>query len=132
MSESLEAVKVEIDHMKKDIDELKVDVKDTKNMLIENISQLTKTQVQQTEILKNQEKQYADMKDDISGLKTHVDSEIGSLRSDFKETTNVHVKWYQTFLSDNIGKLIKILIVLLLLAQGVKFSITEIGKFFGQ
>lgn len=131
MTGSLEAVKVEIEHMKKDIDEVKADVKETKKMLTNNINQLTQTQIQQTEILKNQEKQNAEMKDDISGLKTHVDSEIGNLREDFKETTNIHTKWYQTFLSDTTGKIIKILFVIVLLLYGVKLAIPDIIKIFG-
>ncbi len=128
MAESIEAIQVEIEHMKKDIDEVKADVKETKTMLTKNINQLTLTQIQQTEILKNQERQNAEMKEDINGLKTHVDSEIGNLRNDFKETANTHTKWYQTYLTDNTSKVFRIFMFIIIIISGVKIAITDIPK----
>lgn len=124
MTESIEALSVRIGRTEKDIDELKVDVKEVKDMLNDNIRQLTVTQAQQTEILRNQER-------DITGLKVHVDTEIGSLKTEFKDVTNIHTKWYQTFLSDNTGRVIKILFVIILLMYGVKITVPEIAKLFG-
>ena len=146
MTESIEALQVEVQNIKENIAEIKLDYKEIKleskennRLLTENINKLTSSSIQQTEILKNQERQFniqlESVSNDISGLKSHVDSEIGSLKNEIKESneTNakfneVNTKWYQNFLSDNYGKFIKILIILLLLWSGIKFTVADIFK----
>lgn len=115
-----ETLKVEIDNMKEDIKEIKSDSKETNRHFREVIDTLTRTSVQQTEILKNQERQFAQVNKDISELK-----------EDFDATVQTQTKWYQDFLTSNFGMVFKVLIILVLLLAGVKLAGFDIGTLFG-
>jgi len=141
LTESIEALQVEVKNIKEDIAEIKLDYKEIKleskennRLLTENINKLTSSSIQQTEILKNQERQFNiqldSVSNDISGLKSHVDSEIGSLKNEIRESNENSTKWYQSFLSDLTGKTLKILFIVILLIYGVKMTLPEIMKMF--
>jgi len=141
LTESIEALQVEVKNIKEDIAEIKLDYKEIKleskennRLLTENINKLTSSSIQQTEILKNQERQFNiqldSVSNDISGLKSHVDSEIGSLKNEIRESNETNTKWYQTFLSDFTGKTLKILFIIILLIYGVKMTLPEVIKMF--
>jgi predicted nuclease with TOPRIM domain len=115
-----ETLKVEIDNIKEDVKEIKFDQKETNKHFREVIDTLTRTQVQQTEILKNQERQFAQVNQDISELK-----------DDFDATVQTQTKWYQDFLSTNFGVVFKTLIILVLLLAGVKLAGVDVGSLLG-
>jgi hypothetical protein len=106
---SYEPLKIEIDNIKEDIKEIKEDSKETNRYFREVIDTLTRTSIQQTEILKNQEKQFAQVNKDLTELK-----------DDFDKSLQGHTKWYQDFLVSNFGMVLKVLFVLVLLFAGVK------------
>jgi chromosome segregation ATPase len=115
-----DSLKVEVEHIKEDIKELKEDAKETNKYVREVIETLTRTSVQQTEILKNQERQFAQVNQDISELK-----------DDFDATVQTQTKWYQDFLSTNFGVVFKTLIILVLLLAGVKLAGLDVGSLLG-
>lgn len=117
---SYETLKVEIDNIKEDIKEIKEDSKETNRHFREVIDTLTMTQVQQTEILKNQERQFA-----------QVNNDIAELKEDFDKSLQTHTKWYQDFLNNNFGMVFKILVVVILLLAGIKIAGFDIEKLFG-
>jgi hypothetical protein len=112
-----ETLKVEIENIKEDVKEIKVDQKETNRHFREVIDTLTRTQVQQTEILKNQERQFA-----------QVNSDITELKDDFDANLQSQTKWYQEFLTDNFGKVFKTLLILVLLLAGVKLAGLDVSK----
>lgn len=105
------ALKVEIDNIKEDIKEIKADQKETKQHLLETITVLKENQIQQTEILKNYEKQF-----------TQVNSEISDIKNDIDDKFRNQTKWYQNFVDNHFGLTFKILIVAVLLLAGVKLA----------
>lgn len=115
-----ESLKVEIENIKEDVKEIKEDAKETNKYFREVIDTLTRTSVQQTEILKNQEKQFA-----------QVNKDINELKDDFDANVQTQTKWYQDFLSNNFGWVIKILVVLVLTLAGVKLVGFDVGKLLG-
>jgi short-subunit dehydrogenase involved in D-alanine esterification of teichoic acids len=118
---SNEVFKAEINHIKKDIEEIKSDAKESNNHFREVIDVLKENSVRQTEILNNQminqEKQFKQINDDISGLKVDLHTNISS-----------QTKWYQDFLSDYTGKTMKILVVVILILAGAKLAGVDIMK----
>lgn len=116
---SYEALKVEIDNIKDDIKEIKEDSKETNKHFREVIDTLTRTQVQQTEILKNQERQFSQVNNDIAELKV-----------DFENSVQSQTKWYQDFISGNFGFIVKVMVILVLGFAGIKLGV-EAAKLLG-
>jgi methyl-accepting chemotaxis protein len=121
---NIEALKVEIDHMKDDIKEIKQESKENAkyfreviNALKDNFDTLKENSIVQTEILKNQERQFAQVNNDIEELDAKFDNNM-----------QMQTKWYQTFLSDLSGKTIKILFIIVLILAGAKFVGLDITK----
>lgn len=112
-----EVLKTEIDNMKEDIKEIKLDAKENNLYFRKVIDTLKENSVQQTEILKNQERRF-----------TEVNNEIEELTEKIDETVASQTKWYQDFLSKNFGVVIKILIVVILILSGVKLVGIDISK----
>lgn len=117
---SYEALKVEIDHIKEDIKEIKQDQKETQKHLMNTIDVLKENQIQQTEILKNHERQFSQVNNDITELKV-----------DFENSVQSQTKWYQDFLSNNFGLIFKVMIILILLLSGVKLAGFDVSKLLG-
>ncbi|MEM5599132.1 hypothetical protein AAHB53_27675 [Niallia circulans] len=90
----------------------------------ENINKLTQSNIQQTEILKNQEKQFTQRLTQVSQDINGLDSKIQRVENELHTST----KWYQKFLSDNFGKVIKGLIIALLIVSGFKIAGVDLVK----
>lgn len=123
MQSNYETLKVEIDNIKDDIREIKMDQKETNNFFREAIDKLTTTQIQQTEILKNQTDQQK-----IQFAK--VNEEIADLNDKIDNTLQSQTKWYQDFLGTNFGLVVKILVISVLLLAGVKLVGINLSKIF--
>lgn len=115
-----EALKVEVDNIKEDIKEIKDDNKETKKFYQEVIAELKENSVRQTEILNNQEKQFAQVNKDIDELSDKVDNGMNS-----------QTKWYQDFVNNNFGMVFKVLVVLVLVLAGFKLAGFNLETLFG-
>ena len=118
------SLKTEIDNIKEDIREIKTDAKETNIYFREVISSLTENSIRQTEILKNQERQFTETNNDITGLR----GDITELRTDMHSKLENETKWYQNFLSDTSGKVLKILFIIILILLGAKASGIDLGN----
>src|SRR5205085_3528426 len=106
-----EALKVEIENVKDDIKEIKDDNKEVKTYYRDVISELKENSIRQTEILNNQEIQFARVNSDLE----KVNTDVSELSTKFDNSLNIQTKWYQDFLSTNFGFVIKTLIIVILL-----------------
>ena len=122
-----EALKVEIDNMKEDIKEIKADNKEMKEYYRDVIGELKENSIIQTQILNNQERQFARVNSDLEKVNTDI-SDLSD-KVDTKMTENT--KWYQDFLSNNFGMVFKILVVLVLLLAGVKLAGFNVEQLLG-
>lgn len=118
------SLKVEIDHIKEDIAEIKSEAKETNHYYRDVIDALKENSISQTEILKNQERQFTGLNNDISA----VNNDIAGLRNDMKDNLESQTKWYQDFLSDTTGKVLKILLIVILILSGIKIAGIDITK----
>jgi seryl-tRNA synthetase len=122
-----EVYRTEINNIKEDIKEIKQDQKETNAYFRETIEALKENSIRQTEILKrqqeNQERQFNDLNKDINKL----NNDILGIKKDIDESINTHTKWYQEFLSNNIGKTIKFLFVIILVLLGARIAGIDIG-----
>jgi predicted nuclease with TOPRIM domain len=122
-----EALKVEIDNIKEDIKEIKEDNKEVKTYYRDVISELKENSIRQTEILNNQERQFARVNSDLE----KVNTDIADLSDKFDSNLNTQTKWYQDFLNNNFGLVFKVLVILVLLATGFKIAGFDIEKLMG-
>lgn len=113
-------LRTEIDHIKEDIKEVKEEAKENNKYFREVIDTLKENSIQQTAILRNQERQFTQVNNDIEALADKLD-----------KNAETHTKWYQDFLNNNFGTVFKVLIVLVLLLSGVKLAGFDIGKLLG-
>jgi hypothetical protein len=124
---SYEALKVEIDNIKEDIKEIKLDNKEVKEYYRDVISELKENSIRQTEILNNQERQFARVNSDLE----KVNTDISDLSNKFDNSLNENTKWYQEFLNNNFGMVFKVLVIIILLLSGVKLLGFDIEKLIG-
>lgn len=122
-----EALKVEIENIKDDIKEIKEDNKEVKTYYRDVISELKENSIRQTEILNNQERQFARVNSDLE----KVNSDISDLSNKFDDNVNTQTKWYQDFLNNNFGLVFKVLVILVLIATGFKVAGFDIEKLMG-
>jgi chromosome segregation ATPase len=125
--ENYEALKVEIDNIKDDIKEIKEDNKEVKTYYRDVISELKENSIRQTEILNNQERQFARVNSDLEKVNTDITDLSVKLDSSIETTT----KWYQDFVNKNFGLVFKVLVILVLLATGFKVAGFDIEKLMG-
>jgi predicted nuclease with TOPRIM domain len=125
--ENYEALKVEIENIKEDIKEIKEDNKEVKTYYRDVISELKENSIRQTEILNNQERQFARVNSDLEKVNTDITDLSVKLDSSIETTT----KWYQDFVNKNFGLVFKVLVILLLLAMGFKVAGFDIEKLMG-
>jgi hypothetical protein len=124
---SYDALKVEIDNIKEDIKEIKADSKEMKEYYRDVITELKENSVRQTEILNNQERQFARVNSDLE----KVNTDIAGLSSKLDNGINVNTKWYQDFLNNNFGLVFKVLVALVLILAGFKLVGFDISKLLG-
>jgi predicted nuclease with TOPRIM domain len=122
-----EALKVEIENVKDDIKEIKDDNKEVKTYYRDVITELKENSIRQTEILNNQERQFARVNSDLE----KVNTDIADLSDKFDSNLNTHTKWYQDFLNNNFGLVFKMLVILVLLLAGVKLAGLDFDKLMG-
>jgi predicted nuclease with TOPRIM domain len=122
-----EALKVEIENVKDDIKEIKDDNKEVKTYYRDVITELKENSIRQTEILNNQERQFARVNSDLE----KVNTDIADLSDKFDSNLNTHTKWYQDFLNNNFGLVFKMLVILVLLLAGVKLAGFDFDKLMG-
>jgi predicted nuclease with TOPRIM domain len=122
-----EALKVEIDNIKDDIKEIKEDNREVKTYYRDVISELKENSIRQTEILNNQEIQFARVNSDLE----KVNTDVSELSTKFDNNLNTQTKWYQDFLSTNFGFVIKTLIIVILLLTGAKIVGIDLEKLMG-
>jgi predicted nuclease with TOPRIM domain len=122
-----EALKVEIENVKDDIKEIKDDNKEVKTYYRDVITELKENSIRQTEILNNQERQFARVNSDLE----KVNTDIADLSDKFDSNLNTHTKWYQDFLNNNFGLVFKMLVILVLLLAGVKLAGFDFEKLMG-
>jgi predicted nuclease with TOPRIM domain len=122
-----EALKVEIENVKDDIKEIKDDNKEVKTYYRDVITELKENSIRQTEILNNQERQFARVNSDLE----KVNTDIADLSDKFDSNLNTHTKWYQDFLNNNFGLVFKMLVILVLLLAGVKLAGLDFDKLIG-
>jgi predicted nuclease with TOPRIM domain len=122
-----EALKVEIENIKEDIKEIKEDNKEVKTYYRDVISELKENSIRQTEILNNQERQFARVNTDLE----KVNTDISDLTDKVDNSLQTQTKWYQDFLSSNFGLVFKILVVLVLLLAGVRIAGFDFEKLMG-
>jgi predicted RNase H-like nuclease (RuvC/YqgF family) len=122
-----EALKVEIENVKDDIKEIKDDNKEVKTYYRDVITELKENSIRQTEILNNQERQFARVNSDLE----KVNTDIADLSDKFDSNLNTQTKWYQDFLNNNFGLVFKVLIILVLLLTGVKLAGFDFDKLIG-
>jgi predicted nuclease with TOPRIM domain len=125
--ENYETLKVEIENIKEDIKEIKDDNKEVKTYYRDVISELKENSIRQTEILNNQERQFARVNSDLE----KVNTDIADLSQKFDSNLNTQTKWYQDFLNNNFGLVFKVLVILVLLATGFKIATSDIVKLMG-
>jgi predicted nuclease with TOPRIM domain len=124
---SYDALKIEIDNIKEDIKEIKEDNKEMKTYYRDVITELKENSVRQTEILNNQERQFARVNSDLE----KVNTDIAGLSSKLDNGINVNTKWYQDFLNNNFGLVFKVLVALVLILAGFKLVGFDISKLLG-
>jgi predicted nuclease with TOPRIM domain len=122
-----EALKVEIENVKDDIKEIKDDNKEVKTYYRDVITELKENSIRQTEILNNQERQFARVNSDLE----KVNTDIADLSDKFDSNLNTQTKWYQDFLNNNFGLVFKMLVILVLLLAGVKLAGFDFEKLIG-
>jgi predicted nuclease with TOPRIM domain len=122
-----EALKVEIENVKDDIKEIKDDNKEVKTYYRDVITELKENSIRQTEILNNQERQFARVNSDLE----KVNTDIADLSDKFDSNLNTQTKWYQDFLNNNFGLVFKLLVILVLLLAGVKLAGFDFDKLIG-
>jgi predicted nuclease with TOPRIM domain len=122
-----EALKVEIENVKDDIKEIKDDNKEVKTYYRDVITELKENSIRQTEILNNQERQFARVNSDLE----KVNTDIADLSDKFDSNLNTQTKWYQDFLNNNFGLVFKMLVILVLLLTGVKLAGFDFEKLMG-
>jgi predicted nuclease with TOPRIM domain len=122
-----EALKVEIENVKDDIKEIKDDNKEVKTYYRDVITELKENSIRQTEILNNQERQFARVNSDLE----KVNTDIADLSDKFDSNLNTQTKWYQDFLNNNFGLVFKLLVILVLLLAGVKLAGFDFEKLIG-
>jgi predicted nuclease with TOPRIM domain len=122
-----EALKVEIENVKDDIKEIKDDNKEVKTYYRDVITELKENSIRQTEILNNQERQFARVNSDLE----KVNTDIADLSDKFDNNLNTQTKWYQDFLNNNFGLVFKMLVILVLLLTGVKLAGFDFDKLIG-
>jgi predicted RNase H-like nuclease (RuvC/YqgF family) len=122
-----EALKVEIENVKDDIKEIKDDNKEVKTYYRDVITELKENSIRQTEILNNQERQFARVNSDLE----KVNTDIADLSDKFDSNLNTQTKWYQDFLNNNFGLVFKVLVILVLLLTGVKLAGFDFEKLIG-
>jgi predicted RNase H-like nuclease (RuvC/YqgF family) len=122
-----EALKVEIENVKDDIKEIKDDNKEVKTYYRDVITELKENSIRQTEILNNQERQFARVNSDLEKVNTDITDLSVKLDSSIETTT----KWYQDFVNKNFGLVFKVLVILVLLATGFKVAGFDIEKLMG-
>lgn len=131
MSTEYKVLETEINNIKDDIKEIKNDTKETNKYFRETIDTLKENSLLQTQILKNQElqsqQQFAELNKDVQSL----NGDISGLRKDFNANVNNQTKWYQDFLSDTVGKVLKILFIIILILLGLKLANIDIIKLLG-
>jgi archaellum component FlaC len=125
--ENYEALKIEIENIKDDIKEIKEDNKEVKTYYRDVISELKENSIRQTEILNNQERQFARVNSDLEKVNTDITDLSVKLDSSIETTT----KWYQDFVNKNFGLVFKVLVILVLLATGFKVAGFDIEKLMG-
>ncbi|MEH7116055.1 hypothetical protein V7128_01350 [Neobacillus vireti] len=126
-NENYEALKVEIDNIKENIKEIKEDNKEVKTYYRDVISELKENSIMQTAILKNQEQQFARVNSDLE----KVNTDISDLSEKLDNSINTNTKWYQDFVNNNFGLVFKVLVVLVLIAAGVKIASLDFEKLLG-
>jgi predicted nuclease with TOPRIM domain len=122
-----EALKVEIDNIKEDIKEIKEDNKEVKTYYRDVIAELKENSIRQTEILNNQERQFARVNSDLE----KVNTDIADLSDKFDNKMETNTKWYQDFLNNHFGLVFKVLVILVMVLAGVKLAGVDFTKLLG-
>jgi predicted nuclease with TOPRIM domain len=120
-------LKVEIENIKEDIKEIKEDNKEVKTYYRDVIAELKENSIRQTEILNNQERQFARVNSDLE----KVNTDIADLSDKFDNGLQSQTKWYQDFLNNHFGMVFKVLVFLVLLLAGVKLAGFDVEKIIG-
>ncbi|WP_080845537.1 hypothetical protein [Cytobacillus gottheilii] len=114
---STDALNVRIEHIEEDIKEIKEEAKENNKYFRDVIDSLKENSIQQTEILRNQERQFTQVNNDIAGLRQEV-----------QDSSKLHTTWYQSFLSDGFGKIIKIILIIILILSGASIAGVDVAK----
>ncbi|WP_299831165.1 hypothetical protein [uncultured Metabacillus sp.] len=118
-----EVFKVEIENLKEDIKEMKEDRKvmmETQQSMSNSLVRLTTLMEKNDERLEQQDKK-------IDEHHVSINGQIEGLRSDMSKERETNIKWYQTFMDNNFGKVVKVLIIVVLLMTGMKLAGADIS-----